>query len=126
MKMTKTFREKSKQKVLVGKSAGEQTGPCLFVLANKGENFQGKREESKEDMNRHPVHTAHTQTHTQHSGGFSDVLCSRTNRFSSAGSLCHPEFIEQAVGRRHFSVMTMLMIKDFLVDFSFPDKLVLS
>lgn len=69
MKMTKTFREKSKQKVLVGKSAGEQTGPCLFVLANKGENFQGKREESKEDMNRHPVHTAHTQTHTQHSGG---------------------------------------------------------
>lgn len=70
MKMTKTFREKSKQKVLGGKSAGEQTGPSLFVLANKGENFQGQREEAKEDMNRYPVHTTHSQTHTPHSGGF--------------------------------------------------------
>lgn len=130
MKMSKTFREKNKQKVLGGKSAKEQSRHCQFVLENKRGEFSGTKGEEQKGKQIHTLKTHHThtrvRTRTSHSGGFSDVACSRIDRFLSAGSLCHPESIKQAVARRHFSGMTVLMIKDFLVEFSFPDKLVLS
>lgn len=69
MKMTKTFREISKQKVLGGKSAMEQTGHCQFVLENKTEEFsrtKGEKRKGKQIYMLLTHRTQHTYTYTQH------------------------------------------------------------
>lgn len=81
--------------------------------------------------NIHPAktHTAHINTgrHTHTQTPYPGVLRGfkpQDRQVLSAGSVIRN--LSNTFARSHVSGMAVLMIKDFLVEFSFPDELVLS
>ena len=129
--MTKPFGDISKQKVPGGKNAVEQTGHCQFILGNRRKNFQGWRVRSKSENkytackdSHHTHRQRQTLTHRHCIQGLLGVPGRRTDKSLSAGSVT--KNLSNTSARRHVSGMAVLMIKDFLVEFSFHDELVLS
>jgi len=69
----------------------------------------------------------HRQTHTDTQTPYSGVLRGskpQDSQVLSAGSVT--QNLSNTCARRHISGMAVLMIKDFLVEFNFPDELMLS